>query len=51
MNRKQEDDFEQLAAILENIRSMDGKTKKEAKASPTLNSTTYLLKTNQAPVL
>lgn len=34
MNQKQQNDYEQLASILENIRSMDEKPKKEAKAPP-----------------
>lgn len=34
MNRKQQSDFEQLASILENIRSMDDKPKKDVKAPP-----------------
>jgi len=34
MNRKQQNDLEQLASILENIRSMDDKSKKETKAPP-----------------
>lgn len=34
MNRKQQNDLEQLASILENIRSMDDKSKKESKAPP-----------------
>ncbi|EAY25301.1 hypothetical protein [Microscilla marina] len=35
MNRKQQNDYEQLASILENIRSMDEeKPKKEVQAPP-----------------
>ena len=34
MNQKQQNDLEQLASILENIRSMDDKSKKEPKAPP-----------------
>lgn len=34
MNRKQQNDLEQLASILENIRSMEDKSKKETKAPP-----------------
>lgn len=34
MSRKQQSDFEQLASILENIRSMDDKPTKDVKAPP-----------------